>query len=158
MAHDAIFRSFLLAAFLAATSCSAPAEAADEARELDAFPAPMMASQHENGLCGRVVAVSGDGRVWAERGCENGAIVLRPTGRVATAAELARIEAAFGALPAGEGCPGASKTGSSESVVLHRRNGGARKWTGCVSGDALASPWAEADAAVAAVAPWPLSL
>lgn len=122
-------------------------------RRIEAIPAPYVTTDHENGLCGRVVSVDRDGRVWAERGCENGEVLLERTGRTVSAAERARVDAAFAALPA-SGC-GADSAGVS--VTLRRHDGAKEsRWIAC-RGAALEAPWAEADAALAAVAPWPLT-
>lgn len=135
-------------------SCGAEEQSVDEAYALDRMPTPMVAAAHEGDFCGRIVAVTADGRVWAERGCENGPTVLRPTGRAVTGAERAQVDAAFRALPSGSGCPG-SFNGNDEVVWLHRREGGERAiWVACHTSGAIDSPWREADAALMAVAPW----
>jgi hypothetical protein len=126
---------------------------ADLRERLEDLPEPWFAVRRVDGECRGVVAVDGDGRVWAERQCDIEIDRVRPTSRLATPDERRRIERAFRALATTACGP---EEASANFVALARRERQViERHHGCFADGSWSGPWREAGAAFDALAPWP---
>jgi hypothetical protein len=114
---------------------------------------PVSVWDRENGLCGTVVALDGDGVVWREHGCENGSVNLT-RGAAASSTQVADVRSAVGALPFGSQSDPVSCAGYRHAFT--RRGSAAAAETTAVCGDfddlaSLAEPYRAAALSFAAL-------
>jgi hypothetical protein len=119
-------------------------------RAADDFEPPFFRVQEEIGLCGSGILVDAQKEVWTESGCEDGAYVYHPQGRVDDAT-FARIQEAFQALPAepGPDCEADQRVNGFEVDVrlFWAEAARSRTWNPCTTEGELTAPYkAAADA------------
>ncbi len=113
-------------------------------RAVEDFEPPYFRMQRETGLCGSGILVDAQKTVWTEGGCENGALVYHPKGRIDDAA-FTRVEEAFQALPA-EPAPDCEAdeqvNGFDVDVRLSwAEKEGTRTWNPCTTNGELTAPF-----------------